>query len=36
MKDKGWGERDSIHEVLASTKKGRVMDVVVRMAQAGK
>ena len=35
MKDKGWGERDNIHEVLASTKKGRAMDIVVRMALVG-
>jgi hypothetical protein len=31
-KDKGWDERDGVHVVLASTKKGKVMDVVVRMA----
>lgn len=35
-KDKGWDERDSVSAVLASTKTGKVMDVIVRMALVGK
>jgi hypothetical protein len=30
-KDKGWDGRDNISEVLADTKKGEVMDVIVHM-----